>query len=186
MNNLYPSYIVDNKIKKFLENKFTTKKNTSIGRNNKSFFRFLLKTATHWFLFKQYQERNLWVEKKVLKLFFHHSNCRTYFLERLFASCSKVHCCVHVYLCGMPILGETKCYLQTQIKEPLQTDTKSHILQHLSENLNCRYLCDDSCFTIIDHPSYFFRFIVKKVLHITWLKPVLNKQKNHVSITTST
>ena len=186
MNNLYPSYIVDNKIKKFLENKFTTKKNTSIGRNNKSFFRFLLKTATHWFLFKQYQERNLWVEKKVLKLFFHHSNCRTYFLERLFASCSKVHCCVHVYLCGMPILGETKCYLQTQIKEPLQTDTKSHILQHLSENLNCRYLCHDSCFTIIDHPPYFFRFILKKVLHITWLKPVLNKQKNHVSITTST
>ena len=37
MNNLYPSYIVDNKIKKFLENKFTTKENTSIGRNNKSF-----------------------------------------------------------------------------------------------------------------------------------------------------
>ena len=186
MNNLYPSYIVDNKIKKFLENKFATKKNTSIGRNNKSFFRFLLKTATHWFLFKQYQERNLWVKKKVLKLFFHHSNCRTYFLERLFASCSKVHCCVHVYVCGMPILGETKCYLQTQIKEPLQTDTKSHILQHLSENLNCRYLCDDSCFTIIDCPSYFFRFILKKVLHITWLKPVLIKQKNHVSITTST
>ena len=121
----------------------------------------------------------------MLKLFFHHSNFRTCFLQRLFASCSKVHCCIHVYLCGMLILGETKCHLLTQIKEPLQSDTKSHILQHLSENPNCRDLCDNSCFTIIDHPSYFFRFILKKVLHITWLKPVLNKLKNHVSITIS-
>ena len=132
--------------------------------------------TTKAFLIKNYDtsvhiqtvpRKNLWVKKKVLKLFFHHSNCRTYFLQRLFASCSKVHCCVHVYLCGMSILGEKKCHLPTQIKEALQTDTKSHILQHLSENPNCRYLCDDSCFTIIGHPSYFFRFILKEVLHIT-------------------
>ena len=81
--------------------------------------------------------------------------------------------------------GETKRHLPTRIKEHLQTDKKSHILQHLNENPNCRDLCDDSCFTIIDHASSSFRLKLKEALHITWLKPVLNKQKNHVSITIS-
>ena len=82
-------------------------------------------------------------------------------------------------------IGETKRHLPTRIKEHLQTDKKSHILQHLNENPNCRDLCDDSCFTIIDHASSSFRLKLKEALHITWLKPVLNKQKNHVSITIS-
>ena len=50
---------------------------------------------------------------------------------------------------------------------------------------NCRDLCDDSCFIIIDHASTSFRLKLKEALHITWLKSVLNKQKNHVSITIS-
>ena len=36
MKNLYPSYLIDKEIKKFLENKFTTKENTNIVHNNKS------------------------------------------------------------------------------------------------------------------------------------------------------
>ena len=85
--------------------------------------------------------------------------------------------------CQSCYIGETKCHLPTRIKEHLQTDTKSHILQHLNENPNCRDLCDDSCFIIIDHASSSFRLKLKEVPHITWLKPMLNKQKNHISIT---
>ena len=36
MKNLYPSSLIDKEVKKFLENKFTTKENTSIVHNNKS------------------------------------------------------------------------------------------------------------------------------------------------------
>ena len=85
--------------------------------------------------------------------------------------------------CQSCYIGETKRHLPARIKEYLQTDTKSHILQHLNENPNCRDLCDDSSFIIIDHASTSFRLKLKEALHITWLKPVLNKQKNHVSIT---
>ena len=80
-------------------------------------------------------------------------------------------------------IGETKCHLPTRIKGHLQTDTKSYILQHLNENTICRDLCDDSYFIIIDHASSSFRLKLKEALHITWLKQVLIKQKNHVSIT---
>ena len=85
--------------------------------------------------------------------------------------------------CQSCYIGETKRHLLTRIKEHFQTDTKFNILQHLNENSNCRDLCDDSCFIIIDHASSSFRLKLKEALHITWLKPVLNKQKNHVSIT---
>ena len=36
IKNLYPSSLIDKEIKKFLENKFTAKKNTNIVHNNKS------------------------------------------------------------------------------------------------------------------------------------------------------
>ena len=87
--------------------------------------------------------------------------------------------------CQSCYIGEIKCHFPTRIKEHLQTDTKSHILQHLNENPKYRDLCDDSCFITIGQASSSFRLKLKKVLHITWLKPALNKQKNHVSITIS-
>ena len=85
--------------------------------------------------------------------------------------------------CQSCYIGETKCHLPTRIKEHLQTDTKSHILQHLNGNRNCRDLFDDSCIIIFDPASSSFRLKLKEALHITWLKTVLNKQKNDVSIT---
>ena len=85
--------------------------------------------------------------------------------------------------CQSCYIGETKRHLPTWINKHLQTDTKCHILQHLNENPNCRDLCNDCCFIIIDHALSSFRLKLKETLHITWLKPVLNKQKNHVSIT---
>ena len=64
-------------------------------------------------------------------------------------------------------IGETKRHLPTKIKE---TDAKSHILQHLDENLNCRDFFDDIFLIIIDHASSSFRLKLKEVLHITCLK----------------
>ena len=78
--------------------------------------------------------------------------------------------------CQSCYIGETKRHLLTRIKDHLQTDTKSHILHHLNENPNCRDLSDDSSFILIDHPSSSFKLKLKEALHITWLKPVLNRR----------
>ena len=75
-------------------------------------------------------------------------------------------------------IGETKHHWWTRIKKYLQTDTKSHILQHLIENPNCRDLRDDSCFIIIDHASSSFRLKLKDALCITWLKAVLKTEES--------
>ena len=59
----------------------------------------------------------------------------------------------------------------------------SHIMKHLLENKTYKSLCDKGCFQVIDYASSPFRLKVKEVLQINWLKPDLNKQKEHVSIT---
>ena len=58
-------------------------------------------------------------------------------------------------------------------------------MKHLLENKTCKSVCDKGCFQVIDYASTPFRLKVKGTLHINWLKPDLNKQKEHVSITIS-
>ena len=125
----------------------------------------------------------------ISKLFFHYSNCRTYFFQNIV--CQLIWSLFFLYklICARSqssYFRKTKRHLQTRIREHLQTDTKSHILHQLNENLNCRDLCDDSCFIIIDYASSSFRLKLKETLRITWLKPALNKQKNHASVTSIT
>ena len=58
-------------------------------------------------------------------------------------------------------------------------------MKHLLENKTCKSLFDKGCFQVIDYPSSPFRLKVKEALHINWLNPDLNKQKEHVNITIS-
>ena len=58
-------------------------------------------------------------------------------------------------------------------------------MKHLLENKTYKSLCDKGCFQVIDYASSPFRLKVKEALHINWLKPNLNKQKEHVRNTIS-
>ena len=69
--------------------------------------------------------------------------------------------------CQSSYIGETECHLSTRINDHFVTDKKSHIFRHSLENLACRNLCDENCFTIIDSASSSFRLKLKEVLHIT-------------------
>ena len=86
MKNLYPSYLIDKEIKTFLENKFTTKENTNIDHNNKSVSYYKLpyigsySNSTKKKIMSYVKH---FAKTPMLKLFFHHSNCRTYFLEKI-------------------------------------------------------------------------------------------------------
>ena len=189
MKNLYPSYLIDKEIKKFLECKFTTKENTNIIHNNKSISYYKLPyTGSYSNSIKKkiYELCKTFCKNTNVKLVILPFKLQGLFSSRDFLPVALKSFDVYKFTCAgcqSCYNGETKRHLPTRIKKHLQTDTKSHILQHLNENPNCRDLCDDSCFIIIDHASSSFRLKLKEALHITWLKPVLNKQKNHVSIT---
>ena len=189
MKNLYSCYLIDKEIKKFLENKVTIKENTNIDHNNNSASYYKLQYIVSY---------SSSTKKKIYELcktFCKNTNVKIVFspfkLQDLFPSKDCLPVALKSFVvykftcagCQSCYIGETKRHLPTRIKEHLQTDTKSHIIQHLNEYSNCKDLCDDSCFIIIDHASSSFRLKLKEALHIIWLKPVLNKQKNHVSIT---
>ena len=85
--NIYPSYLIDKEIKKFLEKKFTTKENTNIVHNNKSVSYYKLPyigSYSNSTKKKCMSYVKHFAKTPVLNLFFHHSNCRTYFLQKIF------------------------------------------------------------------------------------------------------
>ena len=83
--------------------------------------------------------------------------------------------------CNACYIGETTRHLSTMIEEHLE-NKKSHIFKHLNENHNCKSLSNPDCFQIIDSASSKFRLKLKETMHITWTKPVLNRQLKHVTI----
>ena len=87
--------------------------------------------------------------------------------------------------CNACYIGETTCHLPTGIKEHLETDKKSHIFEHLVNNETSKALSTENCFEIIDSTSTPFKSKLKEAMHIIWIKPSLNKQQKHVSISIS-
>ena len=88
MKNLYPSHLINKEIKTFLQNKFTTKENTNIDHNNKSISYYKLPyIGSYSNSFKKKKKKMSYVKHfaktPMLKLFFHNSNYRTYFPEKI-------------------------------------------------------------------------------------------------------
>ena len=54
----------------------------------------------------------------------------------------------------------------------------SSIVKHLNENQQCKTSHHEKQFTILDYASSQYELALKDGLHIKWIKPILNKQKN--------
>ena len=57
-------------------------------------------------------------------------------------------------------IGETNRHLATRNRERLSSDKHSHIFKHLWGTENCRSLCSDDYFKILDSASTSFQFII--------------------------
>ena len=190
MKNLYSFCLIDKEIKKFSDNKVTTKESTNIGHNYKSVCYYKLPYIGSYpssTKKKNYQLcKKTFCKNTIAKIVFFTIQVAGHFFSKYCLPVALKSFVVYEFTCAgcqSCYIGETKFHLLTRIKEHLQTDTKSHILQYLNENPNCRDLCDESCFIKIDHASSSFRLKLKESLHTIWLKLVLKKQKNHVNIT---
>ena len=183
---MYPSYLIDKQVKCFLHTKFPTnycntvreKKNFSyklpyIGlfSNNtrkeiKGSSKKVSKNSNINIVFSPFKTGNLFSSKDCLP-----SDLKSFVVYQfVFAGRQSGY------------IKENKCHLPTRINEHLVTDKKSHIFKQLLENSACKNLCNENCCTIIDSASSSFRLKLKEALHITWLKPNLNKQKEHVRV----
>ena len=62
-------------------------------------------------------------------------------------------------------------------------DKKLHIFNHLTSSKNYKDKCDLSCFKLLNSAPGYFQLKIKESYYIKRLKPELNKQVEHVSLT---
>ena len=89
------------------------------------------------------------------------------------ASCSSSH------------IGETCRHFKTRIEEHIKKDNTFHIFKHLHSTTTCFDSYNSLCFKIIDKAKSKFDIKIKEALHISWRKPNLNAQQNHLALTLS-
>ena len=92
----------------------------------------------------------------------------------------------HVHAgCSACYVGETNRHFATRIREHLSSYKNSHIFKHLRGSENCRSLCSEDCFQILDSASTTFQLKIKQAMHILWDQPSLNSQVKHLNLSLS-
>jgi hypothetical protein len=80
--------------------------------------------------------------------------------------------------CKSSYIGETERHLSVRIQEHFKNKT-SHIFRHLQEFPNCKEVCDEKSFSVLDSGTTKHQLRIKEGLYIKWENPTLNKQVFH-------
>ena len=70
--------------------------------------------------------------------------------------------------------------VSTRVREYISRDKNSHIYEHLISSNSCK---TQDCFTILHTTKNSYQLQIKEALRINWLKPTLNSQEAHDSLT---
>ena len=73
-------------------------------------------------------------------------------------------------------VSSTSKYLSTRLREHLVSDRTCQIFRHLHNSPQCRTVCSDEYFNILDHASTTFNLKSKKLYKFNGGKPTLNHQ----------
>ena len=82
----------------------------------------------------------------------------TFTLSPLFSTKDKVLYGLKSYVvykffcasCNASYVGETYRHISTRTHEHLETDKSSNTYQHLLRNPQCKVICDENCFSVLD------------------------------------
>ena len=72
--------------------------------------------------------------------------------------------------CNASYVGETYRYISTRTHDHLETDKSSNINWHLLNNPQCKSICDENCFSILDSARTKYTYKLKKGMYIKSLK----------------
>ena len=83
--------------------------------------------------------------------------------------------------CKICSVGETTRHFFTRINEHLK-DANSNIFKHLQKSRACNSVCNKDCFSVIDRATTEYQLKIKEAMHIKWIRPKLNTQVKHYTL----
>ena len=184
LKNQYPLTMIDNVIKKYLQNAVNKTNTGSMPVEMPNIGTRYFKLPFIGMYSKVTQNK---IEKlckrfcksvKVKLVFTSNKLCQTFSYKDSYPSVlsSKF---VYKFICAScnaSYVGLTHRHLITSIDEHFGKDKKSHIYQHLMSSADCLNACSRDYFSILDTARTKYQLRIKESLFISWLKPSLNKQ----------
>ena len=82
--------------------------------------------------------------------------------------------------CQSCYVGRTHSYFNNRRKQQDEKDRNSSIFSHLKNSEECKALCSNDAFRILDEAKTDYELALKESMHIKWRNPSLNIQKKHV------
>ena len=81
--------------------------------------------------------------------------------------------------CNSCYVGRTHKYFDTRCTEHLGSDSNSSIYKHHQNKKRCADKNNKKSFEILDYAKTEFELALKEAMHIKWVNPNLNGQKQH-------
>ena len=87
--------------------------------------------------------------------------------------------------CSSSCISKTCGHFKTRTGEHIKKDNKSYIFKYLHSTATSFDSYHSLCFKIIDKAYSKFNLKIKEALDVTWRKPNLSAQQNHLALTLS-
>ena len=191
--NSFPTHIIDQTIKKFLDNVHKPPiehNNSSNGEKMNRYFKLPFRGKHSGLVRKKLMELSeKYCEESLIKIVFTSLKIGSYLSPKDPVPCEHRSHVVYKYVCpgcNTRYIGETTRHFTVRSHEHFHKKQEpSAIYLHIMGNRNCYNKRDFKAFSIIDQGSSWFNLRLKEALHIGWDKPELNKQIKHEEITLS-
>ena len=190
IKNAYLAVLIEKVIKKSLDYKFPNNQNQLKDKFDVHYFKLpYIRNLSHHIknkiskLCKEFCKENF-----NIKLVFNSFKIKNYFVYKDPILNDLKSFLVYKFTCAScssSYIGETCRHFKTRIEEHIKKDNKSHIFKHLYSSETCFDSYNSLCFKMIDPANSKFDIKIKEALHISWRKPNLNAQQNHLALTLS-
>ena len=188
--NSFPSSVIENVVRKFLNNHFTPDSSQSGARKDNCLY-FKLPYIGPFSIITQRRIRklvNTLCSDLEIKLVFTPFKIKSCFGAKDPIPAGLRSRVIYKFSCAgcsACYIRETNRHFATRIREHLASDKNSHIFKHLRGSENCRSLCSEDCFKILDSAPTSFQLKIKEAMHILWEQPSLNSQVKHLNLSLS-
>ena len=184
--NSFPSSVIENVVRKFLNNYFTPDSSQSVARKGNCLY-FKLPYIGPFSIITQRRIKklvNALCSDLEIKLVFTPFKIKSWFGDKdpfTAGLRSRVIFKFSCAGCSACYIGENSRHFATRIA----SDKHYHIFKHLRGSENCRSLCSEDCFKILDSASTSFQLKIKEAMRILWEQPSLNSQVKHLILSLS-